>query len=177
MGNQLAPPSKPGVEHSAELLNAVFKETLGEQLPVFRLCVQGMQAALDAELLLPPCSCAGPGRLLKSLLCLHDNGGLVVVKVWSSVKVLHPQLLVTNPRPACACLHSLYWHVAPQQALTHSCGCSPQVFDKRKDVNSLVAYKQQLEAIRSGMVASAAAGWHRERERVGTSCAVNCCRY
>lgn len=24
---------------------------------------------------------AGPGRLLKSLLCLHDNGGLVVVKV------------------------------------------------------------------------------------------------
>lgn len=25
--------------------------------------------------------CAGGGRFLKTLLCVHDNGGLVVVKV------------------------------------------------------------------------------------------------
>eukprot|EP00879_Flechtneria_rotunda_P006900 GHRR01007246.1.p1 GENE.GHRR01007246.1~~GHRR01007246.1.p1 ORF type:complete len:991 (+),score=385.20 GHRR01007246.1:2403-5375(+) len=54
MGNQLAPAAKPGVslETQGELLNVVVRETLGG------------------------------GRFLKSLLCLHDNGGLVVVKVF-----------------------------------------------------------------------------------------------
>lgn len=75
MGNQLAPPSKQGVEHSTELLNVVFKETLGEDARPVRMYIQ------QAGCLTCMCCCAGPGRLLKSLLCLHDNGGLVVVKV------------------------------------------------------------------------------------------------
>jgi hypothetical protein len=40
MGNQLAPPSKQGVEHSTELLNVVFKETLGEYGRAVRMCMQ-----------------------------------------------------------------------------------------------------------------------------------------
>lgn len=41
-----------------------------------------------------------------------------------------------------------------QRELTTACGgacvCVHQVFDKRKDITSLVVYKQQLEAIRWG---------------------------
>lgn len=37
----MAPPSKPGVEHSAELVNVVFKETLGEAVAARRYIVQG----------------------------------------------------------------------------------------------------------------------------------------
>jgi hypothetical protein len=40
MGNQLAPPSKQGVEHSTDLLNVVFKETLGEDARPARMCMQ-----------------------------------------------------------------------------------------------------------------------------------------
>eukprot|EP00878_Enallax_costatus_P020769 GHUV01021963.1.p1 GENE.GHUV01021963.1~~GHUV01021963.1.p1 ORF type:complete len:285 (+),score=78.80 GHUV01021963.1:193-1047(+) len=53
MGNQLAPAAKQGGPlETGELLNVVVKEALGGS------------------------------RFLKSLLCLHDNGGLVVVKVF-----------------------------------------------------------------------------------------------
>ncbi|KAK9863176.1 hypothetical protein WJX84_011949 [Apatococcus fuscideae] len=52
MGNQLAQPQRLQPEHLAELPNVVLKDTLGG------------------------------GRFLKTLLCVHDEGGLVVVKVY-----------------------------------------------------------------------------------------------
>jgi hypothetical protein len=89
MGNQLAAPSKPGVEHAGELLNTVVKETMGEQW--WRGCAAVGSAAhprthapLDTRATPPTCTLhkrSGGGRLLKTLLCVHDNGGLVVVKV------------------------------------------------------------------------------------------------
>jgi hypothetical protein len=147
MGNQLAPPSKTGVEHSAELLNVVFKETLGEVAAAWEQ--QGHaytpcpHALLTCAHLHAWCCLAGPGRLLKSLLCLHDNGGLVVVKV--SSRGLKPMSWCCKSRGQSCCsgwLGPLTTNHGPAGC------CCLQVFDKRKDISSLTAYKQQLEAIR-----------------------------
>lgn len=58
MGNQLASPSKPGVEHSAELVNVVFKETLGEGCMAAALLHKEAQHADLVHLL---CSLNRPG--------------------------------------------------------------------------------------------------------------------
>jgi hypothetical protein len=71
MGNQLAQPSKPPSEHLTELPNVVLKDSLG-------VCAEAASSmAIVSRFPLYP----GGGRFLKTLLCVHDEGGLVVVKV------------------------------------------------------------------------------------------------
>ncbi|BDA42626.1 probable phosphoinositide 3-kinase regulatory subunit 4 [Coccomyxa sp. Obi] len=92
MGNQLSQPQKLQPEHLAEVPKVVLKENLGG------------------------------GRFLKTLLCLHDDGGLVVVKVYykrddvPDLRVYEARLLEIRERlsgPACV-------HVLPFQAFLES---------------------------------------------------------
>ena len=86
MGNQLAQPQKLQPEHLAEIPNVVLKENLGMQRSGKKNSCSGLSN------ISMPC-CAGGGRFLKSLLCVHDEGGQVVVKVGSPMQG-HKQLEV-----------------------------------------------------------------------------------
>jgi hypothetical protein len=82
MGNQLTQPSRlVAAEAIADLGSVTFKDNLGEHsapptlawcLPVSASLAKAGQLTLHA---------AGGGRFFKSALCVHDDGGLVVVKV------------------------------------------------------------------------------------------------
>lgn len=82
MGNQLAQPARLQPEVLADLQGVVYKETLGM---VVRILLSRTRCRLHS--LQPQASNAhwhfalGGGRFLKTLLCVHDDGGLVVVKV------------------------------------------------------------------------------------------------
>ena len=83
MGNQLSQPQKLQPEHLAEVPKVVLKENLGAHRynhPLTALLLEGISPRMwNAS--------AGGGRFLKTLLCLHDDGGLVVVKVTLSQEV------------------------------------------------------------------------------------------
>ncbi|KAK9909837.1 hypothetical protein WJX75_008190 [Coccomyxa subellipsoidea] len=92
MGNQLSQPQKLQPEHLAEVPKVVLKENLGG------------------------------GRFLKTLLCLHDDGGLVVVKVYykrddvPDLRAYEARLLEIRQR-----LSGPAWvHVLPFQAFLES---------------------------------------------------------
>lgn len=95
MGNVLAQPSRVPADPLADLPNVVLKETLGmlQRCLQDTLCAGRLVCSSDAFEVLPHFSepawptiwqnmyCfTGGGRFLKTLLCLHDEGGLVVVK-------------------------------------------------------------------------------------------------
>ena len=84
MGNQLGVPARPTPDMVAEVPGLVFKEALGE-------CVGEAGARQGQRQRGPPTdrppthslslTHTGGGRVLKSALCVHDDAGLVVVKV------------------------------------------------------------------------------------------------
>lgn len=77
MGNQLSNPRYSQPDSLAELpMPVVFKDNLGED-ERHRLVLESGCALRDRLRL------AGGGRLFKTSLCLHDEGGLVAVKVRS----------------------------------------------------------------------------------------------
>lgn len=79
MGNQLAQPQKLQPEHLAELPKVVMKDSLGKY-PWLRGCLVEIVYCFCFTLIhflkIP-----GNGRFLKTVSCVHDDGGLVVVKV------------------------------------------------------------------------------------------------
>lgn len=115
MGNQLAQPARLQPEVLADLQGVVYKETLGA-------CIVGGMSASCCRAT-HSCRCLqtntpGGGRFLKTLLCVHDDGGLVVVKVrWCTYTWLVPHRLA-------------------------------QVYHKREDTPDLRAYHEQLHRIK-----------------------------
>lgn len=75
MGNQLAQPQRFQPEHLQELPKVVYKHTLGRQCSPD--LAEPRTATSSADTKLP----SGGGRVLKTVLCIHDQAGLVVVKV------------------------------------------------------------------------------------------------
>lgn len=79
MGNQLAVQAARNQPDSvAELPNVVYKDALGRP-PVLAGKRDPLLKYWDASPMLDVD--AGGGRFFKSSLCVHDDGGLVVVKV------------------------------------------------------------------------------------------------
>lgn len=94
MGNQLSQPQKLQPEHLAEVPKVVLKENLGKLIggPLDTLCteitylyrVTTFAMYCKRLAVIKPNRLgdhAGGGRFFKTLQCLHDDGGLVVVKV------------------------------------------------------------------------------------------------
>lgn len=97
MGNQLTAPSRlTAAEAVSDLQSVTYKDSLGEGEVAVSAAAPPTLAAgsfVRACCLLPACQCASPyleicraggGRFFKSALCVHDDGGLVVVKVRSA---------------------------------------------------------------------------------------------
>ena len=88
MGNHLATPARPApaIDLVAEVPNVVFKEALGASgwgwggVVGWWAWRAGRGHARPDAPPHPRLSPPGGGRLLKSMLCIHDDAGLVVVK-------------------------------------------------------------------------------------------------
>ncbi len=79
MGNQLAQPQKLQAEHLAEVPKVVLKDNLGA---FSCLCCPWYVVSVGRAHTSCMCARPGGGRFLKTLHCIHDDGGArVVVKV------------------------------------------------------------------------------------------------
>ena len=76
MGNQLSAPPRFQPEHLQELQKVVFKQSLGGPTSSER------GAELPGLHVTPACA-AGGGRFLRTVQCIHDEAGLVVIKARS----------------------------------------------------------------------------------------------
>lgn len=99
MGNVLAQPTKLQLDLLAEVPNVVYKDTLSKWV-VRPSCLAELRhsrlslvlgAALTFALVFVFAS--DGGRFLKTLLCVHDEGGLVVVKVRNRQR--HPESMAS----------------------------------------------------------------------------------